>query len=243
MAYQSTEHMKTLVQFLAFIVPLTCIGQTSLSHLSSQQIWKRVVQHYDPDDRWGQFHGEMHMYTIRPTGSSSEEDLILDNAQSFYQSTLFTNDQIVEKRLEKGSAFFSINGRTVLTEEEKTQYQLEVEKLRQIHQHHQMHFGLAMHLQKAGLAVDPEVEKEIFNDIECWVLTFRGEAGKNIHPYFEAPIKLYVNPEDYSLAGMKYDDRSGGMPASYVIFNDEIEVGGIRLPKIKTYYLTEDDSY
>lgn len=235
--------MKTLFKLLVLIAPFTGIGQTNLSNLTPQQIWRRVIQHYDPNDSWDQFRGEMHLYTIHPEGGSTEEDIVLDNAQSFYQSTLFVNDQIIVKRLEKGTAFFSLNGRMDVTEEEKDKYQLRREDLLRIFQHHQVHFGLPMHLQKVGLTVDPQTRKEAFNNVDCWVLKFSGAVDSEAAGYFRNPILLYISPEDYRIVGMRYDNEHGALPASYVIFSDEIEVGGIRVPKIKTYYRAGDDSY
>lgn len=235
--------MKTLFNFLVLVAPLISIGQTSLSHLTPQQIWRRVIQHYDPHESWDQFRGEMHLYTIHPEGGSTEEDLVLDNARAFYQSTLFVNDQIVVKQLDNGAAFFSLNGRTELTEEERDKYQLREESLMQIFQHHQVHFGLPMHLQAVGLTLNAEAGKEVFNGVDCWVLKFSGEVEKAAAAYFKDPIWLYINPEDYSVQGMRYHNQEEGLPASYVIFSDEIEVGGIRAPKIKTYYRAQDDSY
>lgn len=235
--------MKTLFTFLAVAISTVCFCQEPFSPLSAEQILRMVIQRYDPDQRWDSYRGEIHLSTIRPKGGSSEEDIVLDNRRSFYQSTLFSNGDIIERKIDGAEISFTVNGRSELTEAEQTAYGLSRESLQQICQHHRVHFGLPMYLRKMGIELAPEATKGRFNDVECWVLTFRGDPKEKAGSYFKYPIRLYINSDNYDMVGMMYDNQGGDFPAAYVIFSDEIEVGGIRIPKIKTYYLAKDDTY
>lgn len=235
--------MRTLFIFGLTLFPFLSLAQVEKPPLTADQILNLVIRHYDPDERWARYRGEMHLYTIRPNGGSSEEDLILDNASSFYQSTLFVDDHVIERKLSRDKAFFEVDGRGEILPEVVARYNLNEAGLRQIAQHHRVHFGLPMYLREAGIDLAPKARLERFNDMECWVLTFTGDPAGRDGAYFTNPIHLYINPSGYQILGMRYENDEGSLPDSYVVFGDEIEVNGIRIPKIKTYYRTRDDSY
>lgn len=235
--------MKTKIALLLYLFPVFLAAQDPTSYLSPQQVMSYVIQYYDPADIWDHYRGEMHLYTLRPEGNVSEEDLVIDNASDFYQSTVYTNGTEVVRRMVKGDVYFSIDGRTDITDDERNTYGLDEENMRWYFHHHSMHFGLPMHLRDQGVDLKPKVRRETFNGKKCLVLTFAGMPGEHTSPYFADPIHLYVDPADYSVEGIWYENQINQYPSSYVIFNEEIQVGGIRIPKVRTYYRKADSSY
>jgi hypothetical protein len=235
--------MKTKIAIFLFLIPGFLNAQDPNDFLSPPQILNRVIQYYDPAGIWDHYRGEMHLYTLRPEEGSTEEDLVLDNASGHYQSILYINGAEIVRRLDQEDVFFSINGRADVTGEERKTFGLDKENLQWYFHHHSMHFGLPMHLRDQGINLEPKAHREVFNGKECLVLTFAGNPDEQTPAYFADPIHLYIDPSDYSMAGVRYENQTRQYPSCYVLFNQEIEVGGIRIPKVKTYYREADSSY
>ena len=235
--------MRSLSVIIVIIsISFPVFGQGGPDNPSADWIWKKVIRQYDPDKNWKNFRGEMHLYTIQPEGVSTEEDLVLDNKRNFYQSIMYLNDQIIVRGMKEGQIFFSVDGRTQLSEEEQAQFGLNEKGIEQVFQHHRLHFGLPMQLREAGVSVDPQVERLPLKEIECYVLKFTGKPGKT-PAYYDDPIFLYISVEDFSIVAIRYSNITRDFPSCNALFNGEIEVGGIRVPKTKTYFRESDGQY
>jgi|GEM_PF-3242303 len=235
--------MKIKLILLLLLIPAICFTQQLTTSLHAEQIFDLVIQYYDPSGLWNSYRGEMHLYSLRPDGASKEEDLVIDNQADLYQSTLFLNGTQVTSGIRHDTVFFAINGRQNLTQEERSAYALNEKSIREKFHQYLLHFGFPMHMKQAGLLPDEQVEQEVFNGKSCLVLKFSEALSENGLACCRHPIHLLIDSSDYSIAGVRYPEGAEGGEATYALFSEELEAGGIRIPKVKTYYSLADSGY
>lgn len=218
-------------------------AQITRGHQPAGNTLDQVIRHYDPDNQWAHFSGEMHLLTIHPSDGSSEEDLLLDNQRSLYQSVLYDGDQQIVKGIDQGKVFHNVNGQTDLSAEIIEKYNLTNDEVRWMSEHHRTHFGLPMFLKEKAITPS-SIEKVTFAGKECLQLRFDPPGEEDSEIYFQNAISIYINPSSFMMEGMLYEGSIGkDNQGAYALFNQTIEVGGVLIPKVKAYYHRSDDSY
>ncbi len=206
-----------------------------------------VVNYYYPNGLWSTFKGNVHLYSIAQNGDLRSEDIYLDNEKDLYQSFLYQNDSIIMRQWEKGNIIYSVNGVSNLSIEDRKALKLLEEDITFFKKFHRSDIGWPMNIKSLDIVLNPKIKETTFNDELCWGLESIGTPpGTEVnHPLLQQSIFYYINPDDFSLIGMDFpliiEQRS--IPGFRVTFNQEIEVGGIKIPQVKTYYRLKDNSY
>ena len=99
-------------------------------------------------------------------------------------------------------------------------------------------YGLPMKLKDPGTQLDPKAFKKIFQGKEYWVLkvSYAPAVGKDVW-YF------YLDPMTYQLRHYQFyhDEQKGD--GEYILLSGEIEIGGIKMPKDRAWYMNLDQKY
>ncbi len=239
---KNSKLLPFLVIFL-FQFPLLAQKDKGMPLPLPEESIDRVIRQHDPESHWPQFSGEMRLFTIHPNDGVTEEDLLLDNNRRFYESTRYEKNRQITIGTSQDQVFRAINGQTDLSQEVINEYNLTEEQVRWMSQHHRSHFGLPMYL-KAMAGPPSSIQKVEFAGKECLQLRFEPPATLSPNPYFTDAISIYVDPANSMMTGMLYEGNIGkDNQGVYVIFNKTIEVDGILIPQVKTYYNRSDDSY
>jgi hypothetical protein len=135
--------------------------------------------------------------------------------------------------------FHSVNGNKPSDEDIK-KFNLSCENTKEYKEHHTCHIGLPMELKLAGVQVQDEVEKVEFQGNDHLALRLDGYVDKVKHPYYAGSWTLYVDPNTYAMKGMDFKSPDWNV---YFIAHGEIEVNGIKMPMIKNYFNSKDDSH
>jgi len=97
-------------------------------------------------------------------------------------------------------------------------------------------YGLPMKLRDPGTRISPKVEKRSFHGKEYWVLEVRyePEVGQDLW-YF------YFNPDTYALEAYQFYHDKDKNDGEYILLEGEDRLGGMRLPKIRTWYTNKEE--
>ena len=226
---------------------LSSAQSNKLTNLAANELLDKVIQYYDPSNKWNTFKGELHLYTVLPSGILKSEDIYLDNASGIYQSFLYQNDSILMKRWDENGVTYTLNGVAQLSVVARKILNLQDQDIRFIKRRHHMEIGWPMNLKALGGTLNPVVKKMIFNNKPCLILESIGTAigTQDQYPLLQQTIFYYVNPDNFSLEGMDFslgisEQNIGG---TRVVFNEDVEINGLKIPRVKTYYNLKNKEY
>ncbi len=233
---------------LCLIITQLSIAQPEeLSDMSGADVFAKVVQYYDPDDSWQTYTGSIHLNTIWPDGRLGSEDIYLDNANELYQSVSYRADSILIRKWEENVVTYSLNGRNDLSDAVRNQLKLGEQDIQFLKRRHLTEVGWPMQMKALEVIFNPVVKKVQFNDKNCLLVESIGtpQASKAKYPLLQNSIFYYINQADFSLEGMEFPlaVKSQNMPPLRVIFNQDMEVNGIKIPRVKTYYNLDTEEY
>jgi hypothetical protein len=241
------NYINTLVVSLFLVLIFSCQltaqnVETKDSNLTGQQLWEKCISYHDPEGKWKNYEGMVHIYTIRSKADSSGEEILqIKKPEDFYQSTRIVLDVKAIMGIKDGKCFHAVNGNDQPSDDQLEKYRISCENASFHKEHHTCHFGLPMQLKTSGVVVQEKIKTEIFYNTMCHVLTFVGKKGVVNHPYYEGTWNLYIDPVSYAMKGLRR--QSDEYPGSYEVFINELEVGGIIMPQVKVVFMNEDGSH
>ncbi|MEM8528934.1 MAG: hypothetical protein AAGG68_30145, partial [Bacteroidota bacterium] len=210
--------------------------------LSANEVFEKVIQHYDPDGKWAQFRGTIHINTYGEDWSG-EENLTIDNANNFYRSIRKADGKVLAKGMDDGQVFFEVGGKKLTASSvpaayQKVPYYLTEQNVRMSAENHIGHFSVPLMMHAAGAKPNTTVGMKEFFGVNCLTLTFEDGLPNNYeNGLFNGAITLYVDAEnDYRLQAIYLDnDFFGKGVGGYALLMGEMEVDGLKIPARKIY--------
>lgn len=238
---------------LIFIIPLVLIIlATTLpgrKMLTADEIFDKVVQYYDPNGIWDTFSGSMRMQTIFDNDISIE-DLTINNKEGYYQSTRHFQDSTFSIGKKGGQAFFKVNGAAVADKDVPDRlrtwpYRLNADAVRNMSEHHLIHFSTPLVYKKAGAKPLPKVgSKTLYGKIYT-TISFSSLPNAQGPNYKDVPITLYLDVDnDYRIDAIEIKNKWGkDQKGGIAILKGELEINGLKIPARKIYLNRADKSY
>ena len=98
--------------------------------------------------------------------------------------------------------------------------------------------GLPMKLNDRGTILSDTVKMDTFNGKNYLVLNVKYEKGVGTDTWF-----FYINPTTYALEGYRFNHNRKPNDGEFIVCEDLIEVGGIRMPKVRLWHENETGKY
>ncbi|MDG5490726.1 DUF6503 family protein [Psychroserpens sp. SPM9] len=238
---------KRLTNFAGFVIAFLVLQQYAIGQsnedMSSQQIFDKIVDYYDPEGLWNTFSGKMKQTSLW-NGNLNSQDISLNNKTNTYICFRKREDGIYIKGIKDGQSFFSINGKSYTKDDvpeayQKYPYSLSEHYAQTYKEHHAFHFSYPLVLKNAGAKpLEGVGEKYVFGQL-CQSIKFKALPNYYINGYYTGDITLYVIPEQhYKLHAVHIDNGKGRAKEGWMVLLDgEIEVEGIKIPASKlTFY-------
>lgn len=238
---------------LIYVTPIILITLATTfpgkKKITALEMFDKVVQYYDPNGTWDTFSGSMRMHTIFDN-EISIEDLTIDNKKGYYQSTRHFQDSTFSIGKEQGQAFFKINGTHVVDQDVPDRlrawpYRLNADAVKNMSEHHLIHFSMPLVYKKAGAKPLPKVGTATLYGKNYSTLSFSGLPNAQGPNYKDVPITIYVDTKNgYRIDAIELrnnwgKDQKGGI----AIFKGELEINGLKIPARKIYLNRADMSY
>lgn len=203
----------------------------------------RATAYHDPSGRWGSFQDSLNILMETPDAAPRRTRLYLDlPGNIFYASA--TRDTVTTQYWVQGdSCRFALNGRTSISEEEAAAHRLDCETAGRIRDYYTYLYGLPMKLKDQGTLIPDEISERAFEGRDYLVLEARYDPAVGSDVWY-----FYFDPETYALAMYQFyhtDDSGKILPESgeFIRLSDEMQVGGIRMPKVRAWYTNKDSTY
>lgn len=237
----TTTFHKISIVFGSRIIFLFCFlvfCKTSAQEISGQQLMERAIHYHDPEGNWDRFKGTLSVGMEMPNGTERLSEISIDFPKQYFKLSTVKNDKVVEYSVTNGEFSLSLDGKKEFTEEEVKTFNLTEARTKFMQNYYTYLYGLPMKLKDPGTIIDSTVERKFFLGKEYLVLKVKYEEGVGKDSWF-----FYFDPQTYALKVYQFYHDEIKKDGEYILLSDEEIFSGIKIPKVRAWYLNNDGSY
>ena len=240
MLNQKSKIMKNPFLFvvLALTIIVTSLFQKTSAQTSAEVMTKAIAFH-DPQQKWADYSGKVHLMTIFSNGNSSGGEIIeIQTKEGFYQTTKLASKVVMG--IKNGECFREVDGNKNPDEDVIKKYNLGDENINVYKNWHYFHFGILMELKASGLILEDKVETIKFQGEDCLAMKFSYDVNKATNEFYKGSNwTVYIDPVNFTIKGFK----EVGVMNRYAVFSGILTLNGLKLPLCRTYFKNEDNSF
>ncbi|WP_299676569.1 DUF6503 family protein [uncultured Dokdonia sp.] len=225
--------MKTIFTLLLGICTFAVTGQT----LTANELLEKAIAYHDPNGNWETFQGLLNIALEMPDRPARVSEVQIDLPNEFFSVTVQGEDK-TRRVVDKGACLFMLNGSKEVSEEDIKKHRGDCERSTMFKNYYTYLYGLPMKLKDPGTHIDPVVQKKTFKGKEYLVIraSYDQEVGSDIWQF-------YFNPETYAMEVYQFFKGPDETTGEYILLTDEMEIGGIKMPKDRAWYYNKDNGY
>ncbi len=225
--------MKQVILFTSLLALCFCRPNTKVD----SPILQKTLEYHDPENNWPQLKTRLYLSSTDTSGKAHTFELELDNATGYFCHISRQDGNEVVKGMANGKPFYLLNGKPDIKEEDRKKYGLTPEDLKWVHGFYGFLYGLPMKLTDEGTKV-AVTETEAGLDGKIYrMLQVNYDAAVGKDNWF-----FYLNPQTYAMQAYQFNH---GKPETgeYILLDQEVTVQGIKLPKVRKWYLNKNNKY
>ncbi len=222
------------------LLPSFASGEPDAATPSPGQLVASSVAHHDPQGRWPGGVFDLVLAFEPPPGGDTEpagQEVRIDNARGRYEILRTSHGEPVRAALEAdGSCSFEVAEAATNDPDVLSRHGLTCKKLLRRRNYHRYLWGQPMNLAAPGEIEGATVAAGTFQGHDVWTLRLQYEppAGTDLW-YF------HFARSSRALVGYEFFKDEAERKGEYIVFEDEIEGAGLRLPQRRTWYQSWDD--
>jgi hypothetical protein len=225
--------------FLLVLLGLGAHTAAFAQPLDAETVLRRSLAHHDPAGVWSQRAHRLTLRETRPDAPDRHTVVLVDAPAGLFAMTTERDGRKIEARLhESGECVATIDGSILIAEADRDRYRLDCVGIAWWRGYQEYLYGLPMKLRDPGTRLDPDVVPASFNgqDVLSIRVTYDPAVGSDVW-YF------YFDPASFALVGARFYHDEAKNDGEYLFFEEEIEAGGITLPRIRAWYYNNDDRH
>lgn len=206
-----------------------------LFSLSAADLVERSIRYHDPNGAWATLDHTFKVLETRPDGTVRNVSVTIDTGEDrFIYEAAIGEDRIV-KQLERGDCRASINGVSDISQELAEKYRTSCDQIEWHRNYYLYLLGMPMKLRDPGTIIDSAVSQTVVEGERLLQIRVRydDEVGSDIWYY-------YVDPETSALRAARFYHDESANDGELILFQDEVETGGMILPKHRRWYMNSD---
>ena len=230
--------MQRFIPIFGLLLLSFCQSSQETKQETGSSLLQKSIAYHDPEDNWQRFKARLYLIHTDTTGKGTPFEVEIDNNTGYFSHISHKDGKEIVKGISpEGTAFFLIDGREGISEEEREKYRLTPESAEGTRNFYLHLYGLPMKLTDSGTLVSDSVYNEHFHgeDYQVMQISYDPAVGKDAWSF-------YFNPKT---AAMEAYSFHWGEPEAgeYVLLEEEIVVNGIKIPKVRKWYFTKEDQY
>jgi hypothetical protein len=203
-------------------------------------ILDQVTNNYDPSHLWENSEIKVHIQEPRVGNPQRHTKLVLNNAEDYFEMERYRVDGVIKRILSHtGESNTFLNGKSDLSDEVIEKYRLSADRTLGHKRFYKLMYGLPMSINEGTWRkIEPAQPGE-----------YEGKAVYRIRiELLEEMISKYwtliVTPENYELLAIEFNHPDApGKEEEVIKLEGEIEVNGIKIPRIRNWYIKGTDEY
>lgn len=227
------RHIHCVIFWIVSLLPCFLAAQLP----QAMSILRNTCQVHDPENRWTSLKGE---FTIQQNEPSAQSQYIISLNQkknSFIREEIKNGYQLI-RRFENGIYHCLLDGRKVVTENEKAELGLDEQSARQLLESFMFLFGAPMQQGFDAAYLSDTPEEVSFNGKSCFRLTLRYPPFGETETWY-----LYVNRETYLLEGCAYFLHDPVKDGCTIFFSGFVLYDEILFPKERRWIRHADNQW
>ncbi len=203
--------------------------------MAAEEIVAGSIAFHDPEGLWAHGSFRIDVVQTRPIGGFTEIELIIDNRIGRFWMQRERIGRVVETTVTGSECWTKLDGSAEFTEEDASRFRLGCDQMQRTRDYYLYLYGMPMKLRDPGTIIDPVATRTTFEGDDVWQVrvTYDPEVGSDTW-YF------YFSPEDFSLAGYRFFHDEAANDGEYIVL-DRLTEGGIRVPKVRSWFMNTDD--
>ena len=226
------------MQKIILLCFLFMLSYCNAPHKPGQQLLDKTIAYHDPQHNWPKFKTHLYLTSTDTAGNESPFEIEMDNAIGYFCHITHEDGNEIVKGLSNGKEFYFINGGNNISGEDRKKYDLTSESVKWVHSFYGYLYGLPMKLMDKGTLVSDTMYSEQIN----------GKSHQVMHIDYDSTVgkelwNFYLNPNTNALEGYRFYYKGEPNEGEHIVLQDELNVEGIKLPKIRKWYLNKDNKY
>lgn len=241
MASKTNLYLPQTLTVFSLLLFLTSCGSDSRNSTQETKIDSELLQktlaYHDPEGNWQNLKARLYLSSADTAGQANTFEIELDNTTGYFAHISRQDNKELVKGISGGKEFYLLDGKSDISDEDRKKYELTPAGLKWVHSFYSYLYALPMKLtdasaKKADTSTTEELEGKTYRVLQ---VTFDPAVGKD--NWF-----FYLNPETYAMQAYKFNH---GSPESgeYILLEQEETVQGIKIPKVRKWYLNKNNKY
>lgn len=206
--------------------------------LTSAQLLEKSIQYHDPKGMWGKQMLMLNVEERSPEGAARMTNLEIDLTKDWFKMSQQRGGNQIERMVKNGECSFLLNGSANIPADTIKKMGLTCERSLSTRNYYTYLWGLPMKLKDPGMILHEQVE----------TVDFFGKPAQQIKVTYDEKVGsdvwfFYFHPTTAALIGYKFYHNEAKKDGEYITLEDEATVNGMRLPKIRKWYLNQGDKF
>ena len=223
--------------FVSIFAQAILLGQSKVA-FSGKELLSKSIAFHDPKGNWSKFHQKLFFHAKEPQDTAIYEQVFLDNRYSFFGHSSKIEGKLVEKGMIDTMYFSRIDGDTAISLEIRKKNRVTQRAIKMARNSYLFLYGLPMKMQDKGIIITEEVKMDTFNKKSYYVIKADFEKGVGNDSWY-----LYINPTTFAMEGYRFYHNRKPNDGEFIICEGILDVQGIKIPKIRTWYSNENGEY
>ena len=207
------------------------------SEIAAAELIELSKQYHDPNGTWSKYDWNLEIIESRPDGRIRRAEVVLNPGADKFQLVQHESGHSIGRNYSNGVFSNSYDNYTDYSEEVVNKFRLN-EKYNQLYKNYYEYlWGMPMKLTDEGTHLGAVYERDFFGQSSLELQVKYDEAVGNDIWYF------YFDPSSYRLLGYKFYHDESKNDGEYILFQDELEMNGVKLPKKRSWYMNFDQKF
>ena len=223
-----------------FIVFLVCFSfsQINSQDFDGKELLEKAISYHDPNSNWDFFNADFTVNMESPNRPKRKSKIKINLPSALFRLEVHQNKNILISKLEDGKCYLEFNGESDLTNEIKEKYNLDCKRAIYFRDYYTYLYGLPMKLKDPGAIVDPFVGEKKIGEKEFWVLKVTYDESVGTDTWY-----FLFDKKTFALKRYQFFHNELENDGEYIILEDELVVGGIKMPKNRSWFLNSNNKF
>ncbi len=217
-------------------------SQDAPAPITGPQLLKKAIAYHDPQGNWSEFIGSLEVLTTAPKQKDRTSYIDINLPEKSFELISKRGDLINEYRVFKDSVTaakmdLSLPDSTFAMEKE------DFKRAIFMRDYYTYLYGLPMKLKDKGTIVSYETQRKMLNNKEYVVMRvdYDPTVGSDVWFFYFDPTTYRM--EAYQFYRQKQPRIIDAETGEYILLSEELEVNGMKIPKVRKWYYNKDKKY
>ena len=206
--------------------------------ITATQLLAKSIRYHDPHNNWDSLDATLNFKTLMADKSERKRIIRLNIKEGEFHFTGVHAEGRLEYTIDSSGAKAMWNGSTTIPTDKASKYQISEARAVLFRNYFSYLYGMPMKLRDVGTIIDPTVFRVTFYDkvYDRIRVTYDPAIGTDTW-YF------YFNPELHALEAYQFYKDESQNDGEYILFEETIMIGGIKIPRIRHWYYNKDQKF